>query len=204
VRAMLAMNSRANLLTATFICPLLAFAFAFAGDLVTFVYTADYLDAAPVMRLYIVGLLAGLVEMGSILLLLRQGRYALGVNTIALLLSVAVSLHAAGLFGLTGAAAGSVVALWFDRCVNLRRIARQTAIPLRRLQDWPALGGRIASAALAAAFAWLLVEHALPAAAPFGRLVLGGACVLAVYGALQLGTRSGREAMDALRNWKRA
>ena len=204
IRATLAMNSRANVLVATFLCPLIAFAFAFAEDVVTFIYTSAYLDAAPVMRVYAVGLAAGLVEMGSLLLLLRQGGYALGVNTLALILSVAVSWQAAGTFGLTGAAVGSVAAIWFDRFVNLRRIARCTGIPVRRLQDWPALGGRIASAALAGSVAWLLVERALPGAAPFARLALGGACVGAVYGVMQLGTRSGREAMVALRNWKRA
>lgn len=200
VRALLEMNGRANVLAATFLCPLLAFAFAFAGEVVSVVYTAAYLEAAPVMRVYVVGLAAGLVEIGSLLLLLRQGGYALGVNALALLLSIALSWQAAGTFGLTGAAAGSVVAIWFDRCVNLRRIARRTGMPFRRLQDWPALGGRIASAGIAAGFAWIVVEQLLAEAAPVARLALGGACLAAVYAALQLGTRSGREAMLALRN----
>ena len=40
---MLDLNSRANIMVATIVYPLLAFAFAFAEDLVTLVYTATYL-----------------------------------------------------------------------------------------------------------------------------------------------------------------
>ena len=56
VRGMLELNSRANVMVGTLLYPLLAFAFAFADELVTLVYTAAYLEAAPVMRVYIVGM----------------------------------------------------------------------------------------------------------------------------------------------------
>ena len=55
VRGMLELNSRGNVLVGTLLYPVLAFAFAFAEELVTLVYTAAYLEAAPVMRVYIAG-----------------------------------------------------------------------------------------------------------------------------------------------------
>ncbi len=201
VRGMLALNGRANVLAATFVCPLLAFAFVFAEEVVSFVYTAAYIDAAPVMRVYVLGLGASLVEVGSLVLLLREGRFALGVNALALAASVAISWGAAHHYGLPGAAAGSVIAIYFDRYANLRRIAARSGVPMRELQDWAGLGARIGSAALAAALAWLVAERTLPGAAPLARLALGGACLAAAYGAMQLATRSGREAVLALRNF---
>src|SRR4029077_7760063 len=48
IRGMLDLNSRANIMVATIVCPLLAFAFAFTEDLVTLVYTATYLPAVTV------------------------------------------------------------------------------------------------------------------------------------------------------------
>ena len=62
------------------------------------------------MRVYAVGMAVLVLEHASVLLLLRQGTVALGVNAAALAVSVAVSWTAAGLIGLAGAAAGNVVA----------------------------------------------------------------------------------------------
>ena len=58
VRGMMKMNSRANVMVGTLLYPLLAFAFVFAEEIVTLVYTAAYVEAAPVMRVYIVGMVA--------------------------------------------------------------------------------------------------------------------------------------------------
>ena len=152
VRGMLDLNSRGNVLVATLLYPALAFAFAFAEDFVTLVYTSAYLEAVPVMRVYIVGLAVMVVEITSVLLMLRQGSFALGVNTLALIVSVATSWALAGWVGLAGAAAGSVAAIFLDRLISLRRISKQVGIPVRQLQDWRgivmALGYALATAAL--------------------------------------------------------
>lgn len=200
MRGVVRLNSRANLLAATFLAPLLAFAFAFAEDLIGFVYTSTYVDAAPVMRLYAVGMTCGIVEIGSFVLLLHQGSFALSVNAIALALSVALSWVGALHFGMPGAALGSVVAIYLDRYVHLRRVSALTAIPMRELQDWRALGARIGAAALSAGFAWLVVHQAMRGAPPLERVALGGFCLAALYGTLLLGSRSGRAAMSSLLN----
>src|SRR6185436_16920395 len=147
VRGMLDMNSRGNVLVGKLLYPALAFVFAFAPELVTLVYTASYADAAPVMRVYAFGMVASAVEMGSLVMLLRQGPYALGVTACTLAVSVAVSWVAAHFFGLTGAAAGSVLALYLDRVLILRRVAGQTGIAFGKLQDWRTLALQLALAA---------------------------------------------------------
>jgi O-antigen/teichoic acid export membrane protein len=185
-RGMMEMNSRANVIVGTLLFPLLAFAFVFAGEIVSVVYTAAYVEAVPAMRVYVLGMLAMVVEIGSIVLLLRQGAFALKVSGVMLAFSVVVSLAAAQHFGLAGAAAGSVLAIYFDRILMLRRISRLTGLSLRRMQDWRSLAWALASAILAGALAWLLAEHALQASSAFVRAVFGGSVLLLVYALLNL------------------
>lgn len=189
--AMMDMNARANMLVAGLLYPLLAFVFVYAEDIITVVYTASYLDAAPVMRVYALGMSLLAIEVGSLLLLLRQGPYAIGVNAVSLALSAAVSLTGALYFGLAGAAAGSMLALVLDRALTLRRIASQAGIPLCRLQDWRGLARTALVAALGGALAWGLTHQFLAHALPLARLA-AGAVVLAVVYALFILRRSHR------------
>jgi O-antigen/teichoic acid export membrane protein len=197
VRGMLDMNSRGNVIVAKLLYPVLAFAFVFAHELVTLVYTASYLEAVPAIRAYIIGMLPMVIEMGSLVLLLRRGTYALGVTAFALALSVALSWSAAHHFGLAGAAAGSVLAVYVDRMLMLRHVSRHTGIALRKLQDWSALAASLVCAALSAAFAWGAVAHFLAAATPLVRLAVGALLFIAAYGAMNL-----RGALSGLRLFK--
>jgi O-antigen/teichoic acid export membrane protein len=180
VRGMMEMNARANVMVGTMLFPLLAVAFVFAEEIVTIVYTASYLEAAPVIRLYIVAMIAMVIEIGSVILLLREGRFQLQITGLALIVSVLASLAGAYYFGLTGAAAGSVLAIYLDRVITLRRVARRTGIALSRLQSWGALAWALVTACVAAAFAWLVV----PEMNDFARLVAGTAVLGAAYAAM--------------------
>jgi O-antigen/teichoic acid export membrane protein len=186
VPGMMEMNSRANVLVATLLFPLLAFAFVFAGEIVSVVYTAAYLEAVPAMRVYVLGMLAMVIELSSIVLLLRQGPFALKVSLLLLAFSVALSLAAAQRYGLAGAAAGSVLAIYFDRILMLRRISRLTGIGVRRMQDWRSLVRALACAALSAAAAWVVAERVMAASGAFARAAIGGAVLLSVYAVLHL------------------
>ncbi len=197
VRGMMELNGRANVLVTIFVAPILALAFAFAEEIITVVYTASFVDGAPVMRVYILGLLAGLVEVGSILLLLKLGSFAVRLNAVALALSVALAWFGAVNFGLPGAAIGSVAAVWFDRVVTLRRIARETGIPLGRVQDWRSLATLAASAAIAAALAATVVHVQFPASPPLVRLAVGGS-LLAITYALLLAPRYANSGIFAM------
>jgi hypothetical protein len=79
-KAMLALNSRANDMVALLVYPLLAFAFVFAEEIITLIYTRTYLEGAPVLRLYVVALVAFVVELVSVLFVLKQGAFAARVN----------------------------------------------------------------------------------------------------------------------------
>jgi O-antigen/teichoic acid export membrane protein len=181
VRGMMQMNSRANVMVSTVLYPVLAVAFVFAEEIITLIYTATYLEAAPVMRLYVVAMAAMVIEVGSLVLLLRQGAFALKLSAATLVVSVAASLTAAHFVGLTGAAAGSVLAIYVDRTVLLRRVSKHTGVPMRELQHWGALLRALVAAVLSGALAWVVVDRLLWEAGPFVRLVAGTAVLGAAY-----------------------
>lgn len=178
VAGMMRLNSRGNVLVGTLVYPALAFVFAFADEIVTVVFTAAYVEAAPVMRVYALGMALLVLEHASVLLLLRQGRVAVGVNAAALAVSVAVSWAGASLVGLAGAAAGSVVAVCVDRTLMLRRISRLVGIPVRKLQNWRGLAAALAYAIGCAVLIRVVVDLAAEGGA-LARLALG-ACGLAL------------------------
>ena len=178
-KSVLDMNSRANAMVALLVYPLLAFVFVFADPLISLVYTRTYIDAVPVLRLYIVGLVAFTVELNSVLLLLKQGPFAVKVNAATLGLSVALSYWGAVHFGLAGAALGSIAMMYVDRAVSLRRIARLTGERLATVQDWRTLAAMLAAAAIAAGAAGLIATAwTLPA---LGTLAIGGALMAIAY-----------------------
>ena len=181
VPGMLALNGRANVMVGMLLFPMLACGFVFAEEVITVVYTGAYLEAAPVMRLYIVAFAVMVVELGSIVLLLDQGRYALAINALALCFSLVVSIVGALRFGLWGAALGGVLAIYLDRFLMLRRISRHTGIPLARLQDWGGLAIALGFAVAAAGVAWAIDHYYLAGRAPLERLIAGGAVLAAAY-----------------------
>ena len=148
VRGMLELNSRGNVLVGTLLYPLLAFAFAFAEEIVTLVYTAAYLEAAPVMRVYIVGhrdawwsrsaaccCCCGRAPSRCGITRRRAGGFGGG------------ELDARAAWSASpGAAAGSVVAIYLDRVLSLRRISRAGRHPGARAaglaRHWPRAGLR--------------------------------------------------------------
>lgn len=201
LKAMLALNSRANAMVALLVYPLLAFAFVFAEQVITLVYTPTYLDAAPVLRLYTVGLVAFVVELVSLLFVLQQGKFAARVNGLVLLLAVPMSYYGAMHWGLMGAAVGSVMAIYAERIMSLSRLAQLTATPIARLQDWPTLAGILAAAILAALAAGAILHGTEWSS--FATLVAGGLIVAAAYPAMLFLTGQGRQLkafIDSLRN----
>jgi O-antigen/teichoic acid export membrane protein len=167
----------------TLLYPLLAFAFLFANEIVTVVYTSAYLEAVAPMRLYIFAFALMVVEVGSIILLLEEGKFALRVNLVALAFSIAVSLAGALHLGLWGAAIGTVLAIYLDRALTLRRISVRTGIPVRRLQDWGGLALALLYGVLAALLAWFVAGVHFKEHGALTRLIVGGAVLAAIYGA---------------------
>jgi O-antigen/teichoic acid export membrane protein len=203
IPGMLKLNSRASVMVGALVYPLLAFAFVFAEEIVTIIYTAAYVDAAPVMRVFIVGFAGLVVDLGSTMLVLRQGVFIMRVSLLTLALSVALSWFSAHAFGLAGAAVGSVTAIYVDYIVILRRLALCTGIPVRQLKDWRTLGLLILFAAVAAAIAWSIVDLYFSASGPLARVIVGGTLVAAVYAAMAASIGIGRGWLAAVRNSER-
>lgn len=178
---MLALNSRANLMVGTLLYPLLAFCFAFAEEIVSIVYTATYIEAAAVMRVYIFGTACLVIELGSIVLFLKQGPFAMRMNLGLLAMAVALSYLGALYVGLPGAAVGSVLAIYLDRVITIRRVSRLTGVPFARVQSWRRLGITFAVAALAGALGWVVVEAFLPDRGHFLRLMAGATVIGLAY-----------------------
>jgi O-antigen/teichoic acid export membrane protein len=198
---MLALNSRANCMVALLVYPMLAFAFVFAHQIITLIYTQTYLDAVPVLRIYAVGLVAFVVELVSTLFVLRQGPFAAKANAIVLAIALPLSWYGAQHFGLLGCAMGSVAAIYAERLLSLQRIAALTETPIRRLQDWATLGAILTAAMLAAGVSALTLLWSDWSS--FTTLVVGGAIMAAAYPpALYLTGRFGELTtfVNALRN----
>ncbi len=180
-KSMMEMNARANAMVGMLLLPMLGFVFAFAEDLVSLVYTSRYIDAAGVMRVYLIGTAALVVELSSVLQLLRQGMFSLAMNVIVLACAVPLSYFGGLEIGLSGAAAGSVTALYLDRTLVLHRIRAVTGVPIARQQHWGELGRHFAWSAIAALAAWLFVHFFFAGANHFVRLATGAAVLGVVY-----------------------
>jgi O-antigen/teichoic acid export membrane protein len=186
VPGMLDLNSRGNVMVGRLLYPVLAFAFVFAEEIVTVLYTRSYLEAAPAIRAYVIGMLPMAIETGSMVLLLRQGAFALRLTGFTLVLSVALSWTAAVYVGLAGAAAGSVVSHYAERLIMLRHLSRHTGIGLRKLQDWRGLLTALALATATAALAWIVVARIFADSGPLVRLAAGAAVFALAYAAVNI------------------
>jgi O-antigen/teichoic acid export membrane protein len=168
-------------MVATLVYPVLAFAFVQAEEIISLIYTASYIEAAPVMKLYVIALAILVVELNSVMLILREGPYAMKANAVLLVGSVLVSWYCAQAFGLIGAAAGSTVAVYADRLLIVSRISKRTAIPVARMQDWRSLAMLAALAAAAAAGSWGLLHNELEKFPLLVQLAAGGALTGLLY-----------------------
>lgn len=200
VTGMFALNSRGNIMVGVLAFPLFAFVFVFAEELVTLVYTATYLDAAAVMRVYIVGIVVLAVELSTITMLLRQAVFVMAVNAAALVLAVAINWYAALQIGLTGAAMGSVIVIYLDRIVTLWRISSLTGVPVRQLQNWKTIAMLLLFAAVAAVLAWGMVVRFFPASGLLTRLLVGGATLTSAYVAIAASSSTCRVWFASLRS----
>ncbi|MEO8163895.1 MAG: oligosaccharide flippase family protein, partial [Betaproteobacteria bacterium] len=200
IPSMLELNNRGNVIVGAIVFPLFYFAFVFAGDLVTIVYTAKYLEAVPVIRLYIVGIAALVIELSSITLLLRQAVFVMSLNVAALIVAVALNWYAAVHIGLAGAALGTVTVMYLDRVVTLWRLASLTGVPIARLQDWKTLGLLALSAVAAASLACGVVALYFAGSGPVVRVLVGGVTVALAYAAIATATGMSRVWLDTLRN----
>jgi O-antigen/teichoic acid export membrane protein len=100
---------------------------------VELVYTRSFLDAAPVMQLYVGAQLICIFGGGHLLPILGQGKVAAVINGLQFAIAVVVGVVGAITIGPVGAAAGSTVALVFGEFVGLIMAARLMGVALDAL-----------------------------------------------------------------------
>jgi len=108
-----------------------------------------------------------------------------------LLLALPLSYGGALVWGLPGAALGSVTAVFVERAISLARISRLVGIPVSRLQDWATLAGLLVAAAISALAAGTVLGYVH--LRPFLALAAGGLLLAIVYPAALYVTGQMRE-----------
>lgn len=181
VAAAVDLNRRGNVLSFFVVAPGIAFLFAFAPDLIHLLFTHRYIAAAPVLRIYLVQI-ALLLEVTTILNVLRLGRFQIGYAVFLLPLSMLLSYIGARAFGMPGAALGSLVAQVIAYAIIFSKLASVLEMPIRNLQEWRTLFVIALCAALAATTALLAAD--LLALMVLGRCVVGAVVFALAYFAL--------------------
>lgn len=174
------LNNRGNVAVCALVTPMICWLWAFAEPVITLMYTAEYLGAVPVLRVYLLMLLAMTVELGSVLMVLKQGRFVLTVSS-GILLGSALLSYVGGLqLGLWGVALGGLFGELIGRLLNFMRASRQLGLPLSALQDWSTLARILLAGALSVvssslATSWLAVAN------PFALVAVGSVVFAASY-----------------------
>ncbi len=182
---MVKLNNKANVAVSAILFPFAIFVFVFAGLVVEALYTDSYLGAVPVVRIYMAGTFMLAVEMSSILVVLKQGKFVLALSAILLAIASLVTYFGATLAGMNGVAIASVVVMFVGNILNFRRVSMCTGRPLRELQDWGTLAKLLiasATAGIVALAAWKMFALSWPLL--FQLAVSGAVFVIAYLGML--------------------
>lgn len=178
VPAMLRLNNQANLAVAYFIFPLLGLVWLLADHIVTIVYTATYIAAADVMRVYVIALLGVAVEVSTLTFVLAQGRFLVLVDAFMLLAAVVFGYFGALWLGLPGAALGGCFTLVAANAISFFRVSRLTNVPMAKLQHWSLILRISASASLAV----LVVVGFRSVFPPLASMLMDAALISLVFG----------------------
>jgi O-antigen/teichoic acid export membrane protein len=157
----LRLNSRSNVAVALLAFPVIAYLFAAASPVIRLIYTDTYAGAIPVLRLNAVAFTIAVVEMSTVMLVLRQGPYLLFTSVLALPAGLIASYAGSQAWGMPGAVAGLIVGNLVAISVLYARVSHLVALPVRALQDWGAIA-RIGGAAIIAGLAAYVTLLLLP------------------------------------------
>lgn len=170
--------THSNAATAMLLIPVAGVFWICAPELVQLVYTRRYMATAPVMQVYLVGMMINGFAIGHVLPALDLGRFSTLNNGVSLLLSVLLSLLGVHYLGLPGAAIGSVATLAFSELWSARVVAKKLQTRVTLLLSWRNLWPTLLATLLATALVlgvqgWLhgniasSLQHE-PAASPGG------------------------------------
>jgi O-antigen/teichoic acid export membrane protein len=148
--------AKTNGATALFLLPISGGLFVMATELISIVYTCQYCEAAPIMRVYLIGMMLGAFAVGHVLPALEKSRFAMINSGVCLGLSVFLSIVGVNRFGMIGAALGSVLTFGVSELWSVYAVSRSLGIRMHQLVAWEALWSTLLSTAIAVAGVTLL------------------------------------------------
>jgi O-antigen/teichoic acid export membrane protein len=141
--------AKSNGATALLLVPIVGGLFATAPELVEIIYTSRYQQTAPIMQVYLIGMMINAFAVGHVLPALNKGRFAAFNSACCLVVSVSLSIIGVLYLGLIGAALGSVITLAISELWSLKVVARTLGREMREILDWSALGPTVLATCVA-------------------------------------------------------
>jgi O-antigen/teichoic acid export membrane protein len=151
--------AKSNGATALLLIPIAGVLFVTTPELIELVYTSRYQDAAPIMQIYLVGMMMNAFAVGHVLPALEKGRFAVLNNACCLILSVALSIIGVTYWGPIGAAFGSVFMFAISELWSVKVVARSVGMGMHQLLDWGALWPTVLATSFAMAGVSMFAVH---------------------------------------------
>jgi O-antigen/teichoic acid export membrane protein len=180
IEGMRKLGRRSNLAVALLMFPAVAFIGLWAEGILSVLFTDKYSGAAPVVRIYLLTMVIESLDIAMVLAAMRQGRYLMRVDAIALPAAIGAALLGAQHYGMTGAAIGGVVGALTAQVLLYIRFGRLTHTPLSEIQDWSAIARVVLASVLAGLLSWAALLADLPGGM-VSRLIVAGALFSAAY-----------------------
>ena len=148
------LNSKATTVVASLLFPVAVFLWVFADQVVTVVFTEQYISAANVMRVCLLAVIPQIFEGSALLRMCGLGRTCVIIDAVMLPIVVGISFLGFQSFGLPAAAAGSVMALFVGNAWAVWKGGRALGISIKQLYDFGLLLKLMLSALLTGFIAW--------------------------------------------------
>lgn len=149
------LNKTTNIAVAAIMFPTLAFLLANAEAIVGIIFGQKYVQAAAVVQIFTCTLIVECVEVTTLLIANRQGRFLMKVDAVSLVIAVACGYLGLLAFGTTGAAIGALAASSCAQAALFIRLRGISGQRLSQLQEWRHLGNIALASSVAAAAAFV-------------------------------------------------
>lgn len=154
---MVRVNRRGNLAVALVMFPTLAYIFATVDVLLGVLFSEHYVAAAAAARIYVFVLFVECIEITTLLMAYKQGRFFVLQNAWLIVFTVAVGGLGAWWMGMTGAAIGGAGAAVLAQWSSYRRLTQVADIPMGQAQSWSDLSRVLLAAVLGSLAAWAVI-----------------------------------------------
>lgn len=172
---------KANLISFVIAFPIMCFIWVNAEDFVSLLFTDAYIGAVPVLQVYMLVMVKRSVDITNIFLIFKKQNFIFHLNAWLLPVSIGMSLAFSYVFGMVGAAIGSVVCIFIQTIIMHYMAMKFFSISIHELQHW----GKLlvcALAALAAVLGAYFVTGLIDVGRVVGLASSGGLSVV-LYGA---------------------